>query len=61
MLLRRAPEAAALSLLTVLLAAGCGTVKSPTEAPAPAEAAMAIAKPRAVRTNLMVLSFPRCA
>lgn len=33
MLLRRAPEAAALGLLT-LLAAGCGTVKSPTEAPA---------------------------
>ncbi len=34
-LLRRAPEAAALSLLASLLLAGCGTVKSPTE-PAPA-------------------------
>jgi hypothetical protein len=34
-LLRRAPEAAALGLLTLLLV-GCGTVKSPTEAPAPA-------------------------
>ncbi len=33
-LLRPAPEAAALGLLTLLLV-GCGTVKSPTEAPAP--------------------------